>query len=132
VLELFDKPAPGFTAADRQIVGPAVEIGTDFLRQALAERQTRRLLFDAVDAALKATARVADVMAPAGQPLPAAMEQLKAGLAENTNATADADTTLRLVEAVRGLAVKHGPQAVEHCVRMVTDLRKLLDELTGT
>ncbi|MFO0825172.1 MAG: hypothetical protein U0792_18970 [Gemmataceae bacterium] len=107
-------------------------MGADFLRQALAERQTRRLLFDAVDAALKATARVTDAMTPGEKPLPAAMEQLKAGLAGNADATADADTTLRLVEAVRGLAVRHGPMAVEHCVRMVTDLRKLLDELTGT
>ena len=59
------------------------------------------------------------------------MERLKAGLAGDTNAVADPDTTLRLVEAVRGLAVRHGPQAVEHCVKVVNDLRKLLDGITG-
>jgi two-component system nitrogen regulation response regulator NtrX len=131
VLELFDKPAPGFTPADRSLVGAATEIGADLLRHALAERQTSRLLFDAVDAALRATAGVTDAIPAAADPLPAAMEQLRAGLAIDTNATADPETTLRLVEAVRALAVRHGPVAVEHCVRMVTDLRKLLDGITG-
>ncbi|MCE9562931.1 MAG: response regulator [Planctomycetes bacterium] len=131
VLELFDKPAPGFTQADRQLMAPAMEIGADLLRQAFAERQTSRLLFDAVDAALKATAGVTDVLAPSENPLPAAMERLKVGLAEDTNAMANPETTLRLVEAVRALAVRHGPTAVDHCVRMVNDLRKLLDDITG-
>jgi len=45
---------------------------------------------------------------------------------------ADPDTTLRLVEAVRSLALRHGPAAVDHCVKVVTDLRKLLDNLTGS
>ena len=44
----------------------------------------------------------------------------------------DADTGLELVEAVRVLAVRHGPEAVRHCVTMVEDLRKLLDGITGT
>ena len=42
------------------------------------------------------------------------------------------DMGMRLVEAVRGLALRHGPAAVEHCVKVVTDLRKLLDTITGT
>src|SRR5262249_22538492 len=132
VLELFDKPAPGFTAADRQLVSAATEIGADLLRQALAERQTHRLLFDAVEAAMKATAGVPEVLAPAPEAPPAAViERLKEGLAQDANAVADPETTLRLVEAVRGLALRHGPAAVEHCVKVVTDLRKLLDTITG-
>ena len=59
------------------------------------------------------------------------MARLREGLRSDSNATADADTTLRLVEAVRALAVRHGPSAVEHCVKVVNDLRKLLDEITG-
>lgn len=133
VLELFDKPDPGFAPADRQLVAAAAEIGTDLLRQALAERQTHQLLFDAVGAALRATTNVTDVIAPADETTPeAVIERLRAGLAEDANAVADPDTTLRLVEAVRGLAVRHGPAAVEHCVRVVTDVRKLLDGITGT
>jgi hypothetical protein len=64
-------------------------------------------------------------------PPPAVIERLKQGLAEDANAVADPDTTLRLVEAVRSLALRHGPAAVEHCVKVVTDLRKLLDGITG-
>ena len=41
------------------------------------------------------------------------------------------DETLRLAEAVRVLAVRHGPAAVRHCIRLVEELRELLDEITG-
>ena len=63
VLELFDKPAPGFTEADRRLVAAAADVGADLLRQAFAERQTHQLLFDAVEAALQATSGVTDVLA---------------------------------------------------------------------
>jgi hypothetical protein len=132
VLELFDKPAPGFTDADRGLVAAAAEVGADLLRQALAERQTHRLLFNSIEAALQATTGVTELLAEAPEaPPPAVIEQLKQDLAEDANAIADAGTTLRLVEAVRSLAVRHGPAAVEHCVKVVTDLRKLLDAATG-
>jgi hypothetical protein len=60
------------------------------------------------------------------------MASLREGLGADANALADADTTLRLVEAVRALALRHGPSAVDHCTRMVNDLRNLLDGVTGT
>jgi ActR/RegA family two-component response regulator len=135
VLELFDKPG-GFTAEDRQLIAAAAEVGAELLRQEIAGRKTHRLLFDAVEAALHATSQVTEAMGAAdagleSPPPPAVMERLREGLDADANAVVDADTTLRLVEAVRGLAVRHGPAAVEHCVRMVADLRKLLDNLTG-
>jgi DNA-binding NarL/FixJ family response regulator len=133
VVELFDKAAPGFGDDDRRLLASAAEVGADLLRQAVAERQTHRLLFDAVDAALKATAHLTGASAPPDDaPPPAVMATLRKGLGADANATADADTTLRLVEAVRALAVRHGPSAVEHCVKVVNDLRKLLDEITGS
>jgi ActR/RegA family two-component response regulator len=137
VLELFDKPSPGFTDDDRRVVASAAEIGGDLLRQAVAERQTHRLLFDAVEAALQASSAIGAEPTPAAPrldeaPPPAVMDRLREGLDSDANAVVDADTTLRLVEAVRALAVRHGPAAVEHCARVVNDLRKLLDGLTGT
>ncbi len=133
VVELFDKAAPGFSDEDRRLLASAAEVGADLLRQAVAERQTHRLLFDAVGAALEATAHLTDATsAPDAAPPPSVMARLREGLRADSNATADADTTLRLVEAVRSLAVRHGPSAVEHCVKVVNDLRKLLDEITGT
>ena len=134
VVELFDKAAPGFTDDDKRLVASAAEVGTDLLRQAISERQTHQLLFDAVEAALHATAHLSDDPAapPDAAPPPAVMAQLKASLGTDANAVAPPDTTLRLVEAVRALAVRHGPRAVEHCVTVVNDLRQLLDEATGT
>jgi ActR/RegA family two-component response regulator len=135
VLELFDKTgsAGGFGDEDRRLIASAAEVGTDLLRQAVAERQTHQLLFDAMEAALSATAHLSDEpTAPDAAPPPSVMARLKEGLGADANAVADPDTTLRLVEAVRALAVKHGPSAVGHCIKVVNDLRELLDELTGT
>jgi DNA-binding NarL/FixJ family response regulator len=134
VIELFDKAAPGFTDEDRKLLAASGEVGADLLRQAIAERQTHKLLFDAVETALQATANLADApeASPTDTPPPAVMNSLRAGLSTDADATADPDTTLRLVEAVRTLALRHGPTAVDHCVRVVNDLRKLLDGITGT
>lgn len=136
VIELFDKPA--FTDDDRRLVAAAADIGAEMLRQALAERQTHRLLFDAVEAALAASEDVAKVMAydpgadrPDAPPPPAVLERLRLGLDADANAVVDADTGLKLVEAVRVLAVRHGPDAVKHCVAVVESLRHLLDGITG-
>jgi ActR/RegA family two-component response regulator len=134
VVELFDKASPGFMDEDRRLLSSAAEVGADLLRQAVAERQTHKLLFDAVEAALEATTNLSEAI-PVGlqddSPPPAVMERLKEGLSSDSNAIADPDTTLRLVETVRALALRHGPSAVDHCIRVVNDLRKLLDELTG-
>lgn len=135
-LELFDKPAPGFTDDDRRLVAAAAEVGADLLRQAVAERQTHRLLFDAVEAALQASSGVeqALISPPGGLPDPppeSVMARLREGLDADANAVVDANTTLGLVEAVRALAVRHGPAAVAHCTRQVEELRKLLDGVTG-
>lgn len=132
VLELFDKPA--FTDDDKRLVAAASEVGAELLRQALAERQTRRLLFDAVEAALKASETVSESLTPApadAAPPAAVLERLKIGLADSPDAVTDADTGLRLIEAVRELAVRYGPPAVDHCVRLVDSVRKLLDQTQG-
>ncbi len=132
VLELFDKPQ--FTDDDRRVAAAAADIGAELLRQALAERQTNRLLANAVEAALSAGDEVSrTITGPTSDaPPPAVLATLKAGLAGDANAVTDADTGLRLVEAVRELAVRHGPPAVDHCVKLVEDLTRLLDGLTGT
>lgn len=134
VLELFDKPAPGFTDDDRKLVGAAAEVGGDLIRQAIAERQSHRLLFDAVEAALQASSGVQEALeSRAEAPPPASvMATLREGLGADANAVVDADSTLRLIEAVRALAVRHGANAVDHCTRLVVDVRRLLDGVSGS
>lgn len=135
VLELFNKSG-GFTSEDRKLVSAAAEFSSELLRQAMSERQTRRLLIDAVEAALKASEQVSNVLpttgTPGAQTLPTTvMDKLRAGLDTNANAVVDADMSLELAEAVRGLAVKHGPAAVRHCIRVVRSVQEMLDETTG-
>jgi two-component system nitrogen regulation response regulator NtrX len=143
VLELFDKASVGFTESDRQLAAAAADFGTEMLRQALAERQMHRVLFDAIEAALSASESMAqslDGTAPrADDPPPAAvLQRLREGLAsggshvpgEGSDAV-DADATLRLAESIRVVAVRHGASAVHHCIRLVESLRQMLDEMSG-
>jgi ActR/RegA family two-component response regulator len=131
VLELFDRPG-GFRDDERRLAAAAAEIGAELLRQALADRQARRTLFDAVAAALEATQAVADgPTAPEAPPPPAVLERLRADLQTGVAPAVEAESALRLAEAVRGLAVRHGPAAVEHCLRVVESVRRMLDEIGG-
>jgi len=132
VLELFDK---SFTDADKRLVHAAAEFGGDLLRQVFAERQNHQLLLDAVDAALGATERLAVPSVPGGeepleQPPPAqVMDRLRQGLETTPGAEVDAEVALQLAEAVRVLALRHGPGAVRHCINIVRSARDMLDEI---
>ena len=44
----------------------------------------------------------------------------------------DAETSLQLAEAVRELAVRHGPAAVRHCIRVVESVKDMLDETSSS
>ncbi len=140
VLELFDKAGPpdaggGFGEADRLLASAAADFGAEMLRQALAENQTHRVLFDAVEAALGASESMAATLrgSPAGRPEdppPAEiLEPLRQGWHSGT--AMDSADTLRLAEAIRVLALRHGSPAVRHCTQLVEGLRRLLDEVTG-
>jgi ActR/RegA family two-component response regulator len=142
VLELFDKQTPdgepaAFDAADRRLARSAAEFGGDLLRQALAERQTHRVLSDAVSAALRAGDEVAQALrggdeAQAEAPTPPdILATLDEGLRQGSAGAIDASATVRLAEAIRLLALRYGARAVDHCTRMMADLRGLLDEVTG-
>lgn len=137
VIELFDKQAKGdgpaaFTDQDHGMIGAAADFGTEMLRQALAERQTQRILFEAVAAALKAgDSMAASLGGPAAAAPPAVLEQLRDSLQTHAGAVVAAEDTVRLAEAVRLLALRHGPAAVQHCIRSIDNLRQLLDQVTG-
>lgn len=138
VLELFDKQTPGgdesgFTEADRQLAAAVADFGGEMLRQALAERQMHRVLFDAIEAALVAGDSMAQSLdgstpRPDDPPPAAVLQRLREGL---DGEVVDAETTLRLAESIRVLAVRHGASAVGHCLRLVESLRQLLDEMAG-
>ena len=140
VLELLDKQGAegGFTNEDHRLMRAAAGLGTELLRQALAQRQTHQVLFDAVAAALGASASVTETLGGNAsqrlqQPPPlAVMDRLREGLtASATMGTMSPDSSLRLAEAIRVLALRHGAPAVQHCTRLVENLRELLDTITG-
>jgi two-component system, NtrC family, nitrogen regulation response regulator NtrX len=131
VIELFDKPA-GFGPDDQHVARSAADLGIELMRQALGQRQTHQLLFDAIGAALKASEQMTASLASAPQkPPPQVIEQLRAGLQESSDDPASAEASLRLAEAIRALANRHGLPALEHCLRLVQEVQGLLDRATG-
>ena len=114
VLELFDKQTGPFTDDDVRLVQPAAELGTELLRQALGQKQMHRLLFDAVAAALGASADVVDTLpgTPAQRlsqpPPPQVLDQLRQGWTRPAPIDHGAEQSLRLAEAIRVLALKYG------------------------
>jgi two-component system nitrogen regulation response regulator NtrX len=136
-MELLDKTTAGaaFSPEDKRLVQSAAGLGTDLLRQALAQRQTQQLLLDAVGAALGASQQMAETLhgTPGQrleQPPPAqVLEQLRQGLSADSGNRAGAEQTLRLAEAIRVLALKHGSLALDHCLHLVEQVRVLLDQV---
>ena len=108
------------------------------LRKALAERQAHQLLFDAISATLSAGDSVEETLRNTGavgadRPAPQdILNQLGKSLSAGPGSSFDATETVRLAEAVRVLAVRYGDNAVRHCTRLVSNLRDLLDSVTGT
>jgi DNA-binding response OmpR family regulator len=144
VLELFDKKArdgkpdpAGFTDADIRLVREAGQFGAELLRQTLAERQTHQVLFDAVEAALRASETVTQTIEGSGSgevedpPPNLVLEQLRERLSTTASTSLDPSDSVRLAEAIRVLAVRHGSPAVRHCIQLVESLRQVLDQATG-
>jgi two-component system, NtrC family, nitrogen regulation response regulator NtrX len=137
VIELFDQAAGTFRPEDLQLVRAAAEIGTELLRQALGHRQAQQMLLGAVEAALGVTARIDQSLHDSDDkrleepPPEEVLDQLRAGLTGRNGDDQAAEVSLRLAEAIRVLGLRHGRQALEHCVALVESLRGLLDHATG-
>jgi hypothetical protein len=127
VLELFDKP--NFTADDRNLVAATSEIGAELLRQAFSERHTHRMLIDAVESALQTTGELEQSIN--SSPTSAMLDRLKAGMLEEGPSLAEPDASLKLIEAARRLAQKHGTPAVEHCLRIMESVEQFLHQVEG-
>lgn len=126
VLELFDKPG-GFAAADLRTAAVGAEVGAALLQQAFAERQSQKLLLDAVEAALQASDSFATSLLgvqTGERPAEAAITSLREGL--------KSEDELKLIQQVRDLAVTHGQEALRHCLRLIQSTAVLLDPGAAT
>jgi DNA-binding response OmpR family regulator len=124
VLELFDKPNPGFTERDRRLARAAAAVGAELLQQAWSERHMHQTLFTAVEAALKATD---------GMKGPPVAESVRSSLQQELQRPGSpiaGAAVLELAEAVQALAAKYGEPAVRHCRQIIDSVGKLLDATT--
>ncbi len=108
VIELFDKPS-GYTSHDVELVRTAAEFGNELLKQAITDRQSSRLLVDALEAALNASERLGEHLSGENSttdalpedPLKAATEAIRRNLNQDRTSSIDAETTITLAETIR-------------------------------
>jgi ActR/RegA family two-component response regulator len=147
VLELFDKQesngqagSVAFTEEDRRLVGAVAEFGTALMKQALAERQTQAMLFDAVNAALEASQQVSRTLQGPAEPTALRPDQpppdqvlarLRDSLQQSAVGLVDADQALKLAELLRVIAVRHGRDALQFALQMLESTDRLLCAVTG-
>jgi ribonuclease D len=145
VFELFDKQGPGgeilaagFADSDKRLVAVAAQLGAALLQQSLFERQAHKVLFDAIEAALKVSDSFAEsIQSPAElriqePPSSAVLKQIREGLAQTSSNPEVPEVLLELAEAIRVLSLRHGPAGLKHCMRVVKSTRDLLDQITGS
>lgn len=137
VIELFDKPQ-GYSIHDERLVRTAADFGTELLKQAISDRQSSRMLVDALEAAFDASERLGQHLSTpvenaqtesADDPLKAATEAIRRNLTQDRNSPLDAETTISLAETIREIATHHGSQAARHCLQIMQQLRVLLDSV---
>jgi DNA-binding NarL/FixJ family response regulator len=135
VVELYDT-AP-LTGGQSALFRYGLDLAAELLRVGFAERHTQNLVFDAVDAALKASDKMSQSLT-APEQVPAVplkdtvLAKLKTGLTRDHGDLADADMSLPLLEAVRELTTRHGPVAITHCTRLIHQVHRMLDEIQGS
>jgi len=123
-------------AAQRRPIGASRRLlrhfGGDLLRQALAERQTQRVLFDAVAAALDAGDAVAKTLRTGADAPPAdVLAKLHEGLRgrRGRGDRCESDGTPGRGDPRAGAALWHAGAGPLHA--LVEGLRELLDDATG-
>lgn len=137
IIELFDKPG-GFVPADKRAVRAGVAVGAELLRQAFAERQSQRILFDAVEAALGASDSLSASMQQGSETLPGqapsavALHSLRENLQKQLGPAVDSEDILRLLQTVRDLAIAHGPAAIKHCLQIIESTATFLSQVGAT
>jgi ActR/RegA family two-component response regulator len=118
IFELFSPRE--MTSQDKLLLTVAAEIGADLLKRTWAEQKTHRILFDAIQAALTTSEQLS--------PASTVLDEVKRGFAAESNAIVGGEAGLKLVQAIRSLAEKHGSPAVDHCTLMVKNLDHLLTD----
>jgi DNA-binding NarL/FixJ family response regulator len=144
VVELFDKldargaiDASGFSSSDEHSAAQAIPLAAGLLGQAVAEKQTRDLLVEAVSAALDEAERLGRSLGPAESgtasedPPQLVLDEVRRSLEQAGEDPLSTPAVIQLLEAVRALARRHGPAAIEHCTKLANDLRQLLDRQAG-
>jgi hypothetical protein len=130
VLELFDKSGGGpFTLGDRESLVTLHPVAAALLGCLLGERESQRMLYDTLGAALRESEAFAGTLAAAREAAPAARQVFRecvksAGAVPGVHVDAWAEVLQRLSE-------RYGPGAAERALELVRHVESMLADATG-
>jgi ActR/RegA family two-component response regulator len=130
VLELFDKAGgEPFTAADKEALSTLQPVASALLSSLLGERESQRMLYDTLGAALRESEAFAGTLTAARQAAPAAQRVFQecvpsAGAVPGIQIDAWADVLQRLTE-------RYGPGAGARALELLRHVERMLADATG-
>jgi len=69
---------------------------------------------------------------PSQAPSAVALKSLRENLQKQLGPAVDSEDILRLLQAVRDLALAHGPSAIRHCLQIIESTATFLNQVGAT
>jgi ActR/RegA family two-component response regulator len=134
VIELFDKKSGLFNEADQRLLASVRDFAAGLIKNAVAQQQTHAMLLEALGAALAVSEHLVPAeSSPADQPPPEpVLTQLRESLEQSVLEVVPPEQSLRLAELLRSIAVRHGSDAIDHCIQLLEGVDRLLRMVTAT
>jgi ActR/RegA family two-component response regulator len=133
-LELFDKSqssvASAFTTADKELLESFRPVAAIFLKMALGERESKKMLSDTLRATLEESDRFIGTFATAKQLDDSTRERLTKSLSNAE--TVSAQQIDHWAERLQHISQRYGPTAVDRMLKVLEQLELLLADVTGS
>lgn len=129
VLELFDKSgtSPAFLAADRELLVAWQPVASVLLKMALGERESQKMLYDTLQAALLESEQFAGSLKDSGA-ASAASQVFTSKVAQAGTVTGGHID--EWAQTLQRLSQRYGPSAVDRILQLLKSVETLLDDVT--
>src|SRR5262249_37447870 len=129
VLELFDKASdgPAFTTRDRELLVAWQPVASVLLKMALGERESQKMLYDTLQAALKESEQFAGTLKESGASIAASQVFTSKVSQAGTVAGGQVD---EWAQTLQRLSQRYGSSAVDRILQLLKSVENLLDDVT--
>lgn len=129
VLELFDKAGgnPAFVALDRDLLMAWQPVASVLLKMALGERESQKMLYDTLQAALKESEHFAGTLKESGAAI--AASQVFTSKVPRAGAVAGGQVD-EWAQTLQRLSQRYGSSAVDRILQLLKSVEGLLEDVT--